>query len=59
MIKTTNSGTNWNIVASGFADCVYARLHDIKFIDSKTGFLCGGNFNISCILQKTNNGGIN
>ncbi|MBS1515000.1 MAG: T9SS type A sorting domain-containing protein [Bacteroidetes bacterium] len=60
--KTTNSGTNWNIVytnnPSDF-NCV----HSISFINSNTGFACGGMSTITLspyrFIIKTTDGGNN
>ncbi len=50
LFRTTNGGTNWLDLTSGFMDSFY----DVTFINSNTGFTGGNNF-----IYKTTNNGIN
>ena len=54
VIKTTNGGDNWVIISSVTTD-----LSKIKFINSYTGFVCGGPNGTGGFLTKTTNGGMN
>ncbi len=54
VIKTTNGGDNWFIINS-----VYIDLSKLKFINSYTGFVCGGPNGTGGFLTKTTNGGMN
>ncbi len=54
VIKTTNGGDNWFIINS-----VYIDLSKVKFINSYTGFVCGGPNGTGGFLTKTTNGGMN
>jgi photosystem II stability/assembly factor-like uncharacterized protein len=52
ILKTTNSGNNWQIIYTG--NKVYTR---IKFVNSQTGFVCGAyNDYPNCLLKTTNQG---
>ena len=52
ILRTTNGGDNWNIIHRAYRD-----FFRIKFINSNTGFVCGG-FNVSAgtLLKTTNQG---
>jgi len=51
ILKTTDNGSNWNKVNTGFSD----RLLSLDFIDANTGFAGG----TDQLLKKTINGGLN
>ncbi|MBX7046276.1 MAG: T9SS type A sorting domain-containing protein [Ignavibacteria bacterium] len=56
LLKTTNMGTNWNLVGAPI-NGIY--INDIKFINELTGFACGGGANgTRAKLLKTTNGGL-
>ena len=50
LYKTTNTGSNWSVLTSGFHD----DLFDITFINDNTGFTAGYNK-----IYKTTNAGLN
>ncbi len=50
LFRTTNGGTNWLDLTSGFMDSFY----DVTFINSNTGFTGGNNY-----IYKTTNSGMN
>jgi photosystem II stability/assembly factor-like uncharacterized protein len=54
ILKTTNSGDNWIIKNRRYSD-----FYRIKFINSNTGFACGGFNSIGQVLFKTTNGSEN
>jgi photosystem II stability/assembly factor-like uncharacterized protein len=54
IIKTTNGGENWNIIFKNRMD-----LNRIKFINSTTGFSCGGTGSGTSYFYKTTNAGTN
>ncbi|MGA2669104.1 MAG: hypothetical protein ABSF32_09345 [Ignavibacteria bacterium] len=54
ILKTTNSGDNWNIV---FSDTSF--FSRVKFINFNTGYSSGGSGGGTGYLYKTTNGGIN
>ena len=49
IVKTTNSGTNWNLVNSGTTQSLFG----VKFIDAMTGYACG---NAGAIVRTTDGG---
>jgi photosystem II stability/assembly factor-like uncharacterized protein len=53
ILKTSNGGDNWNIIHT-----VYRDLSRVIFLNSNTGYVCGG-FNVASqsYLVKTTNGG--
>ncbi|SFN51683.1 hypothetical protein SAMN05421741_106139 [Paenimyroides ummariense] len=56
IIKTTDGGQTWNsyIIDS----TMYTILHEVEFIDKKTGYIAGGtDYGDWRILLKTENGG--
>ncbi len=58
--KTTNSGTNWNECTYDTTGCLYLfPKNDILFINSQTGYACGGVLDLQGIFVKTTNGGNN
>lgn len=54
VIKTSNGGNNWSIM-----NTFYAELNQINFINSNTGFICGGDRLGHSLELKTTNGGSN
>ena len=54
IIKTTNGGNNWIINFSAYKD--FAR---VIFINSNTGFVCGGLNTVNGVIYKTTNQGAN
>jgi photosystem II stability/assembly factor-like uncharacterized protein len=54
IVKTTNGGANWNVVFKNIMD-----LSKITFINSNTGFTCGGNQSGTPYFYKTTNAGNN
>ncbi|MBL0106558.1 MAG: T9SS type A sorting domain-containing protein [Ignavibacteria bacterium] len=54
VIKTTNGGDNWFVV-----DSIYQDLTKVNFINTNTGFVCGGLNQIGGYLTKTTNSGKN
>jgi len=52
--KTTNSGDNWNIV---FSDTSF--FSKVKFVNSNSGFACGGSGGGTAFFYKSTNGGDN
>ncbi|MEO8512221.1 MAG: YCF48-related protein [Ignavibacteria bacterium] len=56
--KTSNNGLNWNECYIDTTGCLYLfPKNDIYFIDSQTGFACGGVIELQGIFVKTTNGG--
>lgn len=56
--KTTNNGVNWNDCYIDTTSCLYLfPKNDIQFINSQTGFACGGVIDIQGTFIKTTNGG--
>ncbi len=53
IIKTTNGGEKWFVVQSYYKD-----LTTIKFLNSNTGFACGGLNGIGAFITKTTDAGI-
>ncbi|HEY5123287.1 MAG TPA: YCF48-related protein [Ignavibacteria bacterium] len=54
VLKTTNGGTNWNYL--DLPPCTWIGT-SIYFVNSLTGFICGGTgYNVSTILKTTNAG---
>jgi hypothetical protein len=53
LLKTTNSGTNWNNISNSF----YNPLYSVYFTSQDTGYAVGGNGMNSGTLIKTFNGG--
>ena len=51
--RSTNGGLNW--LASNLG--VNYALKDIRFVNSQTGFMAGGNINLTGIIFRTTNGG--
>jgi len=49
IVKTTNSGLNWNLVSSGTTQSLFG----VKFIDAMTGYACG---NAGAIVRTTDGG---
>ncbi|HMQ79771.1 MAG TPA: YCF48-related protein [Ignavibacteria bacterium] len=49
IVKTTNSGANWNLVNSGTTQSLFG----VKFIDVMTGYACG---NAGAIVRTTDGG---
>ncbi len=54
VVKTTNSGDNWNIVFQNRAD-----FNRVIFLNESTGFVCGGSGSGTEYLYKSTNGGDN
>ncbi|MBE2219774.1 MAG: hypothetical protein IAE90_16300, partial [Ignavibacteria bacterium] len=52
ILKTTNSGDNWNRIFVGATNSI-GGFNRVQFLDLNTGYVCG-NF-----LRKTINGGLN
>ena len=56
--KSTNAGLNWSICNIDTSSCLYLfPKNDIKFINSQTGYACGGVLDLQGIFLKTTNGG--
>jgi len=55
VIKTTNSGNNWQVIANISNLCIY----DIDFINEQTGWVCGNDFLMDPRIFRTTNGGNN
>lgn len=54
ILKTNNGGNNWNINLT-----LNRNLTTVKFINSNTGFVCGGSGGGAAYLYKTTNSGTN
>ncbi len=56
--KTTNNGVNWNDCYIDTTSCLYLfPKNDILFINSQTGYACGGVLDLQGIFYKTTNSG--
>jgi len=55
IIKTTNGGSSWQMLAGGGA---YERYHGLYFIDNQTGYVAGYDQTNGLTIRKTTNGGI-
>jgi len=56
ILKTTNQGSNWNVVSN----INNSRLNSIFFINEQNGWVCGEEFNFyEPAIFRTTNGGIN
>ncbi len=53
ILKTTNSGDNWNVIR-----IENRRINKISFLNNDTGFACGAN-PLTAYLIRTTNGGLN
>ena len=57
--RTTNSGTSWENCYIDTTSCLYLfPKHDIFFINSQTGYACGGVLDLQGIFVKTTNSGV-
>lgn len=60
VFRTTNAGINWNECNIDTAGCPYLagfpKLR-INFVNSTTGYLCGGQYDLQGIIWKTTNAG--
>jgi photosystem II stability/assembly factor-like uncharacterized protein len=57
---TSNAGSSWKESRIDTSGCLYLfPKNDIYFINSQTGFACGGVLDIQGIFLKTTNGGLN
>jgi photosystem II stability/assembly factor-like uncharacterized protein len=62
IFKTTNGGANWFECNIDTAYCPYLYLfpkYDFAFLNSSTGFACGGQLDIAGMVWKTTDGGLN
>lgn len=60
--RTTNGGNNWIECVIDTAGCPYLYgfpKHRVSFINSTTGFLCGGKYDIVGAVWRTTNAGVN
>lgn len=58
IFKTTNNCASWNECYIDTTGCLYLfPKNDIKFINSQTGFACGGVLDLQGIFLKTTNAG--
>jgi photosystem II stability/assembly factor-like uncharacterized protein len=58
--KTTTGGANWFSCGYDTAGCFYLfPKSDIYFVDSQTGYTCGGVIDLQGIIMKTTNAGLN
>lgn len=58
--KTTNSGANWKICYIDTTSCLYLfPKNDILFVNSQTGFVCGGVLDLQGVFIKTTDAGSN
>ncbi|MEO8512628.1 MAG: T9SS type A sorting domain-containing protein [Ignavibacteria bacterium] len=61
MFKTSNGGVNWNECMLDTTGCPYLagfpKLR-IKFINSTTGYTCGGQYDIQGVIWKTTDAGL-
>ncbi len=56
--RTTNSGVSWSNCYIDTTSCLYLfPKHDIYFINSQTGYACGGVLDLQGIFVKTTNAG--
>ncbi|MBK6537621.1 MAG: T9SS type A sorting domain-containing protein [Ignavibacteria bacterium] len=53
ILKTTNSGNNWNVIR-----IENRQINEISFLNSDTGYACGAN-PLTAYLIRTTNGGLN
>jgi photosystem II stability/assembly factor-like uncharacterized protein len=62
ILKTTNAGGNWVQTHVDTAYCPMLNMlskHEFAFINSTTGFACGGHLDIVGIIWKTTDAGLN
>jgi photosystem II stability/assembly factor-like uncharacterized protein len=60
IFKTTNNGTGWFECGYDTTGCLYLfPKNDICFINSQTGYICGGVIDLQGIILKTTNAGAN
>lgn len=58
--RTTNGGVNWKTTYIDTTSCLYLfPKHDIFFINSQTGFVCGGVLDLQGVFIKTTDAGSN
>ncbi len=60
IFKTSNGGANWNLSIIDTAGCPYLYgfpKHRISFLNSTTGYICGGHYDIIGAVWKTTNSG--
>lgn len=60
--KTTNGGSSWNVMRIDTAYCPYLYLfpkRQFSFMNSSTGFVCGGQIDIQGIIWRTTDSGHN
>lgn len=58
--RTTNGGANWKTTYIDTTSCLYLfPKHDILFINSQTGFVCGGVLDLQGVFIKTTDAGSN
>ena len=56
--KTTNAGLSWSTCNIDTSSCLYLfPKNDIKFINSQTGYACGGVLDLQGVFLKTTNSG--
>jgi photosystem II stability/assembly factor-like uncharacterized protein len=53
--RSTDSGASWHLRNNGLP--VSERFFNLFFVDSQTGFVCGGEFLSGAFLHRTTNGG--
>ena len=55
LYRSTDSGATWHLRNNGLS--VSERIFDLFFVDSQTGFVCGGEFAGGTLLHRTTDGG--
>jgi photosystem II stability/assembly factor-like uncharacterized protein len=59
ILKTTNAGLSWNNCTINAGTCYNFPVRKINFLNSQTGFACGGQMDITGEVWKTTNAGLN
>jgi photosystem II stability/assembly factor-like uncharacterized protein len=57
--RTSNGGINWLIVHTDSSSSSDYPIYHISFVNSETGFACGGYIDMAGVIWKTTNNGIN
>jgi len=59
IFKTTNGGNNWFSVHSDSSSSSYNPVLHISFVNSDTGFACGGYMDLAGVIWKSTDSGMN
>lgn len=59
IIKTTDGGFTWSHCHIDSAECFSFSIQKINFVNSLTGYICGGHIDIVGMVMKTTNAGAN